>query len=345
LISPLLESNWHQIGLVSHRFLAYTFFPQIQRRLRAIMGDYGRQLGQMKTGDQAPVSQTPEHRLDSWKEIAAYLGRDIRTVRRWEAERGLPIHRVPGGGRAVVFAFRGEIQNWLRAAEGESRQQGQFKPAHAAEDPTGADSQDLGSESLPAENESQGSLAVLPSAAPGGTEVRAPLSLVAPLQPLSNLTFAVVIGLVVIAGAATIALLQRSRLAAAPAAFDADKVPVISAVNSILPQPRQRIVIQGKGFGLHVPYARTDSPFLAIRDLTAKWAAGRIIPQNWDEVTLDVESWTDNQIVVGGFSGSYGPNGWTLNFADKLEIAVWNPQSGVGPALYHAAVVSADARR
>ena len=309
------------------------------------MGDYGRQLGQIKTGGQTPVSQTSEHRLDSWKEIAAYLGRDIRTVRRWEAERGLPIHRVPGGGRAVVFAFRGEIQSWLRAAEGESRQQGQFKPADTAEDPAGQNFQDLGRESLPAENGSPASVAVVPSTAPVGTEVRAPLSLATSWQPLSNLRFLLVVGLVVIAGAATIALLQRSRLATTPAAFDADKVPVISAVNSILPQPRQRIVIQGKGFGLHVPYARTDSPYLAIRDLTAQWAAGRIIPQNWDEVTLDVESWTDNQIIVDGFSGSYGPNGWTLNFADKMEIAVWNPQSGVGPALYHVAVVSAEARR
>jgi hypothetical protein len=94
-----------------------------------------------------------------------------------------------------------------------------------------------------------------------------------------------------------------------------------------------------------VPYSHTDSPYLAIRDLTAQWAAGRIIPQNWDEVTLDVESWTDTQIVVNGFSGSYGPNGWMLSFADQLEIAVWNPQSGAGPALYHAEVVSARARR
>ena len=34
--------------------------------------------------------QTTNQRLDSWKEIAAFLGRDERTVRRWEKERGLP---------------------------------------------------------------------------------------------------------------------------------------------------------------------------------------------------------------------------------------------------------------
>ena len=31
-----------------------------------------------------PSERTPEDRLDSWKEIAAYLGRDVTTVQRWE---------------------------------------------------------------------------------------------------------------------------------------------------------------------------------------------------------------------------------------------------------------------
>lgn len=53
-------------------------------------------------------------RLDSWKAISDYLGRDVRTVQRWEQERRLPIHRVPGGGRTAVFAFTAEIDQWLR---------------------------------------------------------------------------------------------------------------------------------------------------------------------------------------------------------------------------------------
>ena len=53
-------------------------------------------------------------RLDSWKEIAAYLGRDIRTVIRWEERRRLPVYRVPGGGpRPRVFAYPDEIDRWL----------------------------------------------------------------------------------------------------------------------------------------------------------------------------------------------------------------------------------------
>jgi tetratricopeptide (TPR) repeat protein len=53
-------------------------------------------------------------RLDSWKEIAAFFGRAERTVKRWETERGLPVHRMPGGGRSAVFAYSNELADWLR---------------------------------------------------------------------------------------------------------------------------------------------------------------------------------------------------------------------------------------
>src|SRR5262245_25631702 len=58
----------------------------------------------------------PEGRLDSWKAIAAYLNRDVRTVRRWE-QLGLPVRRVPGGRGTSVFAFTEEIDAWLKASE------------------------------------------------------------------------------------------------------------------------------------------------------------------------------------------------------------------------------------
>jgi DNA-binding winged helix-turn-helix (wHTH) protein len=130
-----------------------------------------------------------------------------------------------------------------------------------------------------------------------------------------------------------------------PGYTDAQSGPEIFSVSPITSSARQRIVIAGRGLGLHVPYARTDSAYLAIRDQTAKWAAGRLIPQNWDEVMVDVETWTDAEIVVSGFSGDYGKNGWKLTAGDDVEIAIWNPQSGVGPALYHVTVVSLEAAR
>ena len=54
-----------------------------------------------------------EELLDSWKEVAAYLKRDIRTVQRWEQEEGLPVHRLLHKQRATIYAYRPEIDDWL----------------------------------------------------------------------------------------------------------------------------------------------------------------------------------------------------------------------------------------
>lgn len=53
-------------------------------------------------------------RLNGWKQIAAFLGRDESTVKRWEGTRGLPIRRLPGHSGGGVYAFRDELQGWLR---------------------------------------------------------------------------------------------------------------------------------------------------------------------------------------------------------------------------------------
>ena len=54
-------------------------------------------------------------RLDSWKAIALYLDRDVRSVQRWEHERGLPVYRLPGQKSGAVFAYQGELDRWLRS--------------------------------------------------------------------------------------------------------------------------------------------------------------------------------------------------------------------------------------
>jgi Tol biopolymer transport system component len=59
------------------------------------------------------IKPSPDDRLDSWKEIAAYLNRTERTVSRWE-KRGLPVYRVPGGQNQAVFAYKPEIDAWLK---------------------------------------------------------------------------------------------------------------------------------------------------------------------------------------------------------------------------------------
>ena len=54
----------------------------------------------------------PGDRLESWKAIAAYLNRGVRTVRRWEAEEGLPVHRHMHRALGSVYAYRSEIDSW-----------------------------------------------------------------------------------------------------------------------------------------------------------------------------------------------------------------------------------------
>jgi hypothetical protein len=61
-----------------------------------------------------PERNTPQTTLESWKQIAAYLGRSERTVRRWESSEGLPVHRREHEKRDSVFAFKHEIESWSR---------------------------------------------------------------------------------------------------------------------------------------------------------------------------------------------------------------------------------------
>jgi len=54
-----------------------------------------------------------ENLLQSWKEIAAFLGRSERTCRRWEMEFQLPVHRMDGSVRGSVFAYKTELDRWM----------------------------------------------------------------------------------------------------------------------------------------------------------------------------------------------------------------------------------------
>ena len=53
-----------------------------------------------------------EVRLESWKSIAAYLNRDVRTVQRWEQRDGLPVHRFRRAHRSLPYAFKADIDRW-----------------------------------------------------------------------------------------------------------------------------------------------------------------------------------------------------------------------------------------
>jgi TolB-like protein len=77
------------------------------------------------------MSRTPpEDRLDSWKAIARYLGRSVRTVRRWEQHEGLPVHRLMHQAQASVYAFPGELDDWRETrARGPADRPASWRPA------------------------------------------------------------------------------------------------------------------------------------------------------------------------------------------------------------------------
>jgi len=103
--------------------------------------------------------------------------------------------------------------------------------------------------------------------------------------------------------------------------------PTITSVSAILPQQTQTITISGSGFGTHTPYTG-DSNYIELIDTSAGgWDAGHA----GAAVTLAVSSWTNTQIVLSGFSGSYGSHGWCISPGDQLSIRVWNAQNREWP--------------
>ena len=65
--------------------------------------------------DAPPSAKPPEDRLDSWKEIAVYLNRDVTTVQRWEKREGMPVHRHQHDRMGSVYAFRTDLDAWARS--------------------------------------------------------------------------------------------------------------------------------------------------------------------------------------------------------------------------------------
>ncbi len=59
-----------------------------------------------------PSARASEDRLDSWKEIAAYLNRDVTTVQRWEKRENMPVHRHLHDRMGSVYASRAELDAW-----------------------------------------------------------------------------------------------------------------------------------------------------------------------------------------------------------------------------------------
>jgi Tol biopolymer transport system component len=79
-------------------------------------------MGKLSSGIPSP-ERSPEDRLDSWKEIASYLNRDVTTVQRWEKREAMPIHRHLHDKMGSVYASRAELDAWARGRNLQAAQQ------------------------------------------------------------------------------------------------------------------------------------------------------------------------------------------------------------------------------
>jgi len=103
----------------------------------------------------------------------------------------------------------------------------------------------------------------------------------------------------------------------------------ITSVSSIVSQQTQTITITGAGFGTQAAYTGNSNYIEFADESGSPWYAG----ETGNGVALVVSSWTDKQIVLGGFSGPYGTN-HCVRPGDHLSISVWNAQTSTGPAVY-----------
>ena len=135
-----------------------------------------------------------------------------------------------------------------------------------------------------------------------------------------------------------IATLLSTVLLSCACAF-ASNVTDITSVSQISTQQYQTITIRGTGFGAQAPYIG-DSPYIAFSDFTQVWEAGHIGNNFVNAITLIVDSWTDSDITLGGFSGGWDSKttNWTLRNGDSIGLAVINPQSGQVPAYWNGVV-------
>lgn len=128
----------------------------------------------------------------------------------------------------------------------------------------------------------------------------------------------------------------------ATASLAAAQSPVITSISKITTQQFQTIAITGSGFGTQKAYTG-NSDYISLLDSTAGWQGGYegclLGFCTTDTVTVIVQSWTDSKIVLGGFSGAWGTDGYTLNVGDSVQVSVFDVQTSAGPAQVTVTIV------
>lgn len=94
--------------------------------------------------DPLPAASPPEPSdhglevsLDSWKEIASYVKRDVSTVQRWEKREGMPVHRHVHDKRGSVYAYGSELEAWLQSRKLRLEKEREEHPEEASGEPEG----------------------------------------------------------------------------------------------------------------------------------------------------------------------------------------------------------------
>jgi hypothetical protein len=113
------------------------------------------------------------------------------------------------------------------------------------------------------------------------------------------------------------------------------QTPQIKSISAVTTQQFQTIYISGSNFGENQFY-NGDSVYISFQDVTGHWEAGYdgcYFHGCTDNLTtLIVDSWQNTEVVLGGFLGAWPVLGGAFSKGDTIQLCVWNPQSGDGPA-------------
>jgi hypothetical protein len=254
--------------------------------------------------------------LDSWKAIAKYLGRDVRTVRRWEKKGGLPVHRALGRERGTVYAYRSELDTWLRGSEGGA---GNHPVSAFGKGSSGSLVTDFAPQVAPSSerepftgshNDTSAPKAIAPKAADGSATSQGIIITRRHRWWLAGLTALATVAL------AVFGVSWRSRM------------PQVLSVAFTGAEGNLGLDIAGMNFGqipTHLPLAG-DIPWFRIGDVTCFAAKPGECEAGFarndsarDDYTLNYISWSDNRILIGNYS--------VASVGDAVEIGIWNAQS------------------
>jgi serine/threonine-protein kinase len=127
----------------------------------------------------------------------------------------------------------------------------------------------------------------------------------------------------------------KTSSSSSPSSSPSACTPAITGVGAFGATGTQTVQITGSCFGAGNTSSGADTAYFRISDLTAGWNACWTGDPGTDLVTCDISAWTGNQIIFSGFTGDYGQANYVVAEGDDIEVQVWNPHSGKGPAICH----------